>query len=108
MVLKLNLPDALNPMTQEMSLEFRQAIEQIGGDPGIKGVILTGSGQAFSAGGNLKEMQHRTEIPPFRHKEEVRQFYRSFLSIRNLDGLVKSKKSRHSCESSPPQADRTT
>ncbi|MDP3040615.1 MAG: enoyl-CoA hydratase-related protein, partial [Deltaproteobacteria bacterium] len=48
MVLKLNLPDALNPMTQEMSLEFRQAIEQIGGDPEIKGLILTGSGQAFS------------------------------------------------------------
>jgi len=84
MVLKLNLPDALNPMTQEMSLEFRQAIEQIGGDPEIKGLILTGSGQAFSAGGNLKEMKYRTEAPPFRHKEEVRQFYRKFLSIRNL------------------------
>jgi len=26
----------------------------------------------------------------------------------NIDGLVKSQKSRHSCENSPPQADRTT
>lgn len=43
-VLKLNLPDALNPMMQEMSLEFQQAIEQIGKDSGLKGLILTGTG----------------------------------------------------------------
>jgi len=84
MVLRLNLPEALNPMTHEMALEFPRAIEEIGRDPQIKGLILTGNGQAFSAGGNLKIMQQRTEVPPFRHKEEVRQFYRSFLSIRSL------------------------
>jgi enoyl-CoA hydratase/carnithine racemase len=83
-VLRLNLPEALNPMNHEMAMEFRQAIEQIGGDPEIKGLVLTGNGQAFSAGGNLKVMQQRTDAPPFRHKEEIRQFYRSFLSIRNL------------------------
>ncbi len=83
-VLRLNLPEALNPMNYEMALEFRQAVEQIGGDPEIKGLILTGNGQAFSAGGNLKVMQQRTEALPFRHKEEIRQFYRSFLCIRNL------------------------
>ncbi len=83
-VLKLNLPEALNPMTQEMSLEFPQAIEQIGRDSACKGLILTGAGQAFSAGGNLKVMQERTEVPPFRHKEETRQFYQRFLSIRKL------------------------
>ena len=84
MVVKLNLPDALNPLTQEMSREFPQAIEEIRRDPEIKGLILTGNGQAFSAGGNLKIMQQRTEIPPFQHKEEVRQFYRSFLTVRSL------------------------
>jgi len=83
-VLRLNLPEALNPMTREMALEFPQAIEQIGRDPEIKGLILTGNGQAFSAGGNLKQMLQRTEEAPFRHKEDIRQFYRSFLSIRNL------------------------
>lgn len=83
-LLKLNLPEALNPMSHEMSREFPQAIEEIRRDPEIKGLILTGNGQAFSAGGNLKIMQQRTKIPPFRHKEEVRQFYRSFLTIRSL------------------------
>ena len=83
-LLKLNLPEALNPMNHEMSQEFPQAIEEIRRDPEIKGLILTGNGQAFSAGGNLKIMLQRTEIPPFRHKEEVRQFYRSFLKIRTL------------------------
>jgi len=84
MVLRLNLPEALNPMTHEMAQEFPQAIEQIGKDPEIKGLILTGNGEAFSAGGNLKIMMQRTEVPPFRHKEELRQFYRSFLRIRTL------------------------
>jgi enoyl-CoA hydratase/carnithine racemase len=84
LVLRLNLPETLNPMTPEMAVEFRQAIEQIGGDQGIRGLILTGSGTAFSAGGNLRVMQQRTEVPPFRHKEEIRRFYRSFLSIRSL------------------------
>ncbi len=83
-LLKLNLPEALNPMTHEMAREFPQAIEEIRADRGIRGLILTGNGQAFSAGGNLKIMQQRTEIPPFQHKEEVRQFYRSFLCIRTL------------------------
>jgi enoyl-CoA hydratase/carnithine racemase len=83
-LLKLNLPEALNPMTREMGREFPQALEEIRQDPEIKGLILTGNGQAFSAGGNLKVMQQRTKTAPFRHKEEVRQFYRSFLAIRSL------------------------
>lgn len=84
MVLKFNLPEALNPMSHEMSREFPQAIEEIRRDPEVKGLVLTGSGKAFSAGGDMKTMKQRTEVPPFRHKEEVRQFYRSFLTIRSL------------------------
>ncbi|MCX5907186.1 MAG: enoyl-CoA hydratase/isomerase family protein [Deltaproteobacteria bacterium] len=83
-LIKLNDPDSLNPLTVEMSKEFLAAITQIEHEPNVRGVIITGCGRAFSAGGDIKAMQERTRTPAYRVRETGRQFYENFLSIRKV------------------------
>jgi 2-(1,2-epoxy-1,2-dihydrophenyl)acetyl-CoA isomerase len=55
-VLTLNRPDRLNALTVEVANDFkavvREALER-----GARAIVLTGSGRAFCAGGDLREMQ---------------------------------------------------
>lgn len=52
--LTLNRPDARNGLTQDMGLELVDAIGRIGEDPSARAVLLTGAGEAFSVGADLK------------------------------------------------------
>jgi 2-(1,2-epoxy-1,2-dihydrophenyl)acetyl-CoA isomerase len=49
----MNKPQTMNGMDLEMCKELVAATEEVGRDPGVKVVVLTGSGKAFSAGGDL-------------------------------------------------------
>ncbi len=62
-VLTLNRPDKLNAMPEvEDGDAFRAMCEAIDADPAIRCAIITGSGRAFSAGGDVKAMQSRSEL----------------------------------------------
>ena len=50
----LNEPQTLNALSNEMAESLKKAIKSIEKDTTIRAVILTGSGKAFSAGGNIK------------------------------------------------------
>ena len=50
----LNRPAALNSFDREMRADLAAATAQARGDAGIRAVILTGAGRAFSAGADLK------------------------------------------------------
>ena len=52
--LTLNRPAARNGLTQDMGLELVDAIGRIGEDRSARAVLLTGAGQAFSVGADLK------------------------------------------------------
>lgn len=54
--LRLNRPDALNALSREMLHELKRAVATAQADPGVRVVILTGSGQAFCAGGDIKAL----------------------------------------------------
>ena len=54
--LTLNRPDARNAMSQEMIRELRAAADQLAGDAAVRVVVLTGAGEVFCAGGDLKGM----------------------------------------------------
>lgn len=57
LTLTLNRPDALNAFTVEMKEELLAALKDAARDKGVRAVILTGAGRAFSAGQDLKERQ---------------------------------------------------
>jgi len=58
--IRLNRPDALNALSLQLSLDLRKAIEK-GIEDRARTFILTGSGRAFCAGGDLREMQSMWE-----------------------------------------------
>lgn len=53
-ILTLNDPASLNAMTPELLGDLARAVGEMGVDPGIRALILTGEGRGFCSGQNLK------------------------------------------------------
>ena len=58
--IKLNRPKVLNALNKQLWLDFQKALEDVKNDPGIKVLIVTGEGRAFSTGADLKDSKDRT------------------------------------------------
>jgi len=56
LIVTMNRPQARNALTGPMMALMRQAWDQVDGDPGLRVCVLTGTGGAFCAGADLKEM----------------------------------------------------
>ncbi|TAK54548.1 MAG: enoyl-CoA hydratase [Gammaproteobacteria bacterium] len=56
LVVTLNRPEITNALVLEMIEELATLIDLIRVDPSVRVLVLTGSGKAFSAGGNVKSM----------------------------------------------------
>ena len=77
-ILTLDRPDKLNAIGEaEDCFDLVRALEQAGADREISAIILTGSGKAFSAGGNLQGMKDRNGIGPLEHPASTRANYRA-------------------------------
>ena len=50
----------------------------------INSIVLTGAGKAFSAGGSFDFLYSRTDSPPHVNAATMYNFYKMFLSVRNL------------------------
>ncbi len=59
-VIKLNRPRVLNAMNKQLWLDLEDALQDALEDTGIKAVIFTGEGRAFSTGADLKDSKGRT------------------------------------------------
>lgn len=57
----LNRPEAFNAISDTMRKELREVIEIINTNPDIRIVVITGSGKAFCAGGDIKLMKEKIE-----------------------------------------------
>jgi enoyl-CoA hydratase/carnithine racemase len=51
----LSRPEAKNALSRALNLELLRLAGELGGDPAVRAVLLTGAGDAFSAGADLKE-----------------------------------------------------
>lgn len=62
-VLTLDRPESRNALTGEQMIdEIIGAIHEAESDPAVVVLILTGAGSAFSAGGNVKDMESRSGL----------------------------------------------
>ena len=59
-LITLDRPASLNALTSEVGREFKAAVAEVQ-SRGARAVVLTGAGRAFSAGGDLREMQRIAE-----------------------------------------------
>jgi enoyl-CoA hydratase/carnithine racemase len=56
----LNRPDQRNPVSEPETIDaLEAAVTEVNADHDVRAVILTGSGTAFSSGGNVKHMRDR-------------------------------------------------
>jgi enoyl-CoA hydratase len=91
-VVVLNDPERLNAMTEAMGRALSAAVDGLATDDGVRAVVLTGAGRAFSAGGDLDLLERMTRAgntdPGGRtrraHEAFMGRFYRLFLRVRGL------------------------
>jgi enoyl-CoA hydratase/carnithine racemase len=62
-LITLNRPNVLNAMNEEMLNELDKALLEAEGDPEIRAVVITGSGDAFSAGEDIGGDEPETAWP---------------------------------------------
>lgn len=55
----LNRPEAKNAMSNALMRDLRDAARELAADPAVRAIVLTGAGDVFSAGGDLKGMQQQ-------------------------------------------------
>jgi enoyl-CoA hydratase/carnithine racemase len=58
-VLTLNRPGARNSLSEDLIAELHAALDDIGGDPKLRAVVIAANGPAFSAGHDMKELTAR-------------------------------------------------
>jgi 2-(1,2-epoxy-1,2-dihydrophenyl)acetyl-CoA isomerase len=56
LVLTMNRPDRLNALARPLREAMHAALVDAMGDDGVRAIVLTGAGRAFSAGGDLDEL----------------------------------------------------
>jgi enoyl-CoA hydratase/carnithine racemase len=61
--LTLNRPASLNALSDAMLAALTSALGGLAGDPATRVIILRGTGNAFCAGHDLKEMQAARQTP---------------------------------------------
>jgi enoyl-CoA hydratase/carnithine racemase len=52
----LNRPDRLNALTFEVYEELRDAFRSLDGEPGVRAVVITGTGRGFCSGGDVEDI----------------------------------------------------
>jgi enoyl-CoA hydratase/carnithine racemase len=65
-LIKLNRPEALNALNQEMLRELNDALAKFDADDKIRCMVLTGSEKAFAAGADIKEMSEKSFVEMFK------------------------------------------
>ena len=72
-MLTLNLPDKHNALAPQMIAELHQAADQLGADKSVRGVVLTGAGKSFCAGGDLGWMKEQFSATREQRMAEARK-----------------------------------
>lgn len=63
-IVALNRPKVRNAVNDEMRAELIAALDGLARDDTVRALVLTGNGEAFCAGGDIKAMQQRLQAPP--------------------------------------------
>ncbi len=85
--IRLNRPDVFNSFNRQMALELQSALDDAGTNPAVRCIVLTGTGRAFCAGQDLKEVTTPELHPGFRTILE--EHYNPIIQrIRNIEKPV--------------------
>merc|ERR1719221_1343075 len=66
-VLTLNRPKALNALSDGLMLELVKKLQEVDADDSLRAAVVTGTGKAFAAGADIKEMNTREDYAAVHH-----------------------------------------
>lgn len=79
----LNRPEVFNSFNREMAFNLQQVLDDCENNPEVRAIVLTGSGKAFCAGQDLKEVTSPKLNPGF--KKILDEHYNPIITrIRNI------------------------
>jgi enoyl-CoA hydratase/carnithine racemase len=84
-VLTLDLPDKRNAMTDALTAAWAETVAGLKGDRTVRCVVVTGSGKAFCAGGDVGWLAAEPDAAVDQLRDRMLPFYRTWLSLRALD-----------------------
>ncbi len=85
-IVTLNNPDKLNAMTDAAKIELESAILKIRDDAAIKVMVITGTGRAFCAGGDINSQARVKDIVG--NRERIKDLHRWITQLVNLEKPV--------------------
>ena len=80
----LNRPQAFNAFNYEMVAQLASHLTELAGNENVRGVVLTGRGKAFCAGGDLKWALEHSNGPAAAFHTLAAQFHLAILEIRRM------------------------
>jgi len=80
----LNRPEAYNSFNYELVCQLANQLTSLAGDDNVRGVIITGKGKAFCAGGDLKWALRFSARPGAAFHTLASQFHMAILEIRRM------------------------
>jgi len=79
--LELNRPERLNAWNDQFAGDLLAAIREVADDPGVRAVVVTGAGRAFSSGADLRDATRR-ELDVYRRLTE--QYHPIITGLRRM------------------------
>lgn len=61
-LLRLNRPEARNALNTELRVRMAALFDQLGSDPAVRCIVITGDDKAFAAGADLKEVAEDSAV----------------------------------------------
>jgi len=74
----VNRPEKLNALSARVIRDLGDAVNEAGVRPDVGGIILTGAGRAFVAGGDLGEVEKSSAIEAYRRARRGQKVFRMF------------------------------
>lgn len=81
-IVSINSPKNLNSLTDELALELVRVFEYLNGDHSTKIIILTGSGKAFIAGADIRNLETRTYQNALKSNQVLHKLQEIYYSTR--------------------------
>ncbi|MBQ8054282.1 MAG: enoyl-CoA hydratase/isomerase family protein [Lachnospiraceae bacterium] len=82
-VIQMNRPERMNALEDELAAELLDAYKDVAADQQVRAVVLTGSGKAFCAGGDLKRLQKgfASTAEGYEYMRSFREMVETFMNM---------------------------